>query len=73
MELLNSLIDRKLSYKPLYCTASSNCWCMKLHTKLESQPGYDVCMTPKQILDNYKLPEIDYNYLKSLLNRECLW
>ena len=75
IELLNDLKDRQVKPKPLYCTASSNCWCMKLETRLPSHEGYDVCLSPKTLLEMYsgELPKIDINYLNSLLSRECIW
>ena len=75
IELLNKLKDRQVKPKDLYCTASSNCWCMKLEARLPSHDAYDICMSPKEILDMYstELPKADVNYLNSLLSRKCVW
>ena len=74
MSLLDKLKEQKINKKPLYCTANSNCWCNQLTHKFELTPGYDVCMTPTQMLKyENELPEIDINYLKSIMGRECIW
>ena len=74
-KLLNTLKDRQVKPKPLYCTGNTNCWCSNITYNFPITPGYDICMTPAQMILEYKdrLPEIDYKYLLTILGRECIW
>jgi hypothetical protein len=74
-KLLEDLKPRQLRPKALYCTASNNCWCFKLETLLPSHADYDVCMTPKELLEMYskELTSNDINYLKSIEHKDCIW
>lgn len=74
-KLLEELSPRKLRPKALYCTASSNCWCFKLQTMLPSHAGYDICLSPAELLEMYstELTTADINYLKSIEHKECIW
>ncbi len=74
-KLLEELKPRQLRPGALYCTAGSNCWCFKLETWLPSHAGYDICMTPKELLEMYssELTSNDINYLKSIESREFIW
>ena len=73
--LFNYFKPRQYKIPPLYCTGSNNCWCSKLETKLEHKPGYDFCLTPKQVLEQHidKLSKDDIIYLNSIANRSCIW
>jgi len=75
-KLLEELRPRQVKPRALYCTTGSNCWCFNIVAELPlNNAGYDVCMTPKQILEEYsdKLTSKDINYLKSIESRECIW
>jgi hypothetical protein len=74
-KLLEELKTRQLRPKALVCTASSNCWCHKLETKLPHHEGYDVCLAPTQLLQLYEKQFTckDINYLKSLEHKELAW
>jgi hypothetical protein len=74
-KLLEELKPRQLRPSALYCTGNSNCWCFKLETLLPSHAGYDVCLTPSNLLEMYsvELTTKDINYLKSIEHKECIW
>jgi hypothetical protein len=74
-KLLEELKSRQLKPKALYCTGGSNCWCFKLQTMLPSHAGYDICLSPSELLEMYsaELTTADINYLKSIEHKECIW
>lgn len=51
------------------CTGDANCWCNKLVVRLPFGDA-KVCLTPKQILDEYReqLDDADIQLLSSMTN-----